>query len=672
MELEYLKKIDRQLSRMQMLDPDEAGRRAFSFWAPGHQPVLPQRTKWLLPKKRVMYFHSDERDVLQRVLCHSDELWLTLCQLPLVGLDAAGDTGLYDEMTAIADVQERQDFLFVRHPELLCNLEAAYEQRQTNADYVKITPAFVAQDFDNLPEETRNGMLRWFFTNPLLSQSVLFITAGSVMIPDAYTDQVELFHIGLPSAEDVLETLVSHMENLGCPPNLQDEDIQRELTSASRLLTGFTFSQIEDVLFAFTAETGAPFYTCIPGKKNQDRAQDLLSSLVRAQKEEMSSKDPLLTYEFCHSAKGISPSDGYRSWLDENIRAFKDAVYACYKGRARIKGVIMAGLPGTGKSLLARYTACRLEIPMFTFRLSDLQDKYVGGSGKNLKKYLDRIDANAPCLLFVDEVEKYLSVTATTHETTTNMVGQLLSWMQKNESVFCYFTANDISNLRPELLRVGRISGHYFCFLPSGDELGGILYAQLKRICDESLEQSTKLGLPPLYDAEFRRLLSDEAAALEAMKALAQRISPVPGGEASADDWRKKPLFFTGSEINNLILDTNMQLDKTYRERMEYSREEFEETFLRCALSATCSGVSSMDVIVDTWLSMKEKGYSDAAGKALLPAEQFGAKGFENMDWLPDKDKTPYDYHLALVVGENIQQRFESLRSMKEAQSHGH
>ena len=135
------------------------------------------------------------------------------------------------------------------------------------------------------------------------------------------------------------------------------------------------------------------------------------------------------------------------------------------------RGILLAGVPGCGKSFSAKMIAARWELPLFRFDIGAVYNKYVGETERRMQEALDYIDNVAPCVLWVDEIEKALSTTSGESDVANRVLGQFLFWLQESHAkVFMVATANDITHLPPELFRKGRFSETFFIDLPNAAE----------------------------------------------------------------------------------------------------------------------------------------------------------------------------------------------------------
>jgi ATP-dependent 26S proteasome regulatory subunit len=197
------------------------------------------------------------------------------------------------------------------------------------------------------------------------------------------------------------------------------------------------------------------------------------------------------------SVGGLS---GLHQWLDNQ----KQLLTADLKSRKLRppRGVLLVGVPGCGKSLSAKFIAATWNLPLYRLDFASIQGMYVGQSENRLKEAFESADNAAPCILWIDEIEKGLAANANDSSgVTTRMIGQFLFWLQEStEKVFVIATANDVTNLPPELLRKGRFDELFFVDLPQDQERADIINLYLK-----------KNLLPPPSSSTFEKLTAISA-----------------------------------------------------------------------------------------------------------------------------------------------------------------
>lgn len=155
-----------------------------------------------------------------------------------------------------------------------------------------------------------------------------------------------------------------------------------------------------------------------------------------------------------------------KHWLTQRKPAFMNTADATHLDTP--KGMLLIGVQGCGKSLAAKATAGIFGLPLLRLDFGNLYDKYHGETERNLRESLKTADVMAPCVLWIDEIEKGLAGRGGETGTTQRVLGSFLTWLaQKHSQVFVVATANDISALPPELIRKGRFDEIFFVDLPN-------------------------------------------------------------------------------------------------------------------------------------------------------------------------------------------------------------
>jgi len=154
-----------------------------------------------------------------------------------------------------------------------------------------------------------------------------------------------------------------------------------------------------------------------------------------------------------------------KAWLNKRRAAFRGDSGADHLDAP--KGTLLIGVQGCGKSLAAKSTAGVFGVPLLRLDFGSLYNKYHGETERKLRDTLKTADVMAPCVLWIDEIEKGIAGRGGETGTTQRVLGTFLTWMaDKTERVFVVATANDISQLPPELIRKGRFDEIFFVDLP--------------------------------------------------------------------------------------------------------------------------------------------------------------------------------------------------------------
>jgi len=227
---------------------------------------------------------------------------------------------------------------------------------------------------------------------------------------------------------------------------------------ASMLLRGFTEVQIDNVLISVLVAN--------KGLKNRHISE------LTSQKSRLYATVPCVDEVNVKEDMDICGLYNLRRWIAERKQLFfiSDDILDEY-GISAPKGILLAGVPGCGKSYSAKMVASEWQLPLFRFDIGAIYDKWMGESERKMNAALTFIDNMAPCVVWIDEIEKALAVSNSSNDTGKRVLGQFLYWLQESASrVFLVATANDISSLPPELFRKGRFSEIFFIDLPNETE----------------------------------------------------------------------------------------------------------------------------------------------------------------------------------------------------------
>jgi SpoVK/Ycf46/Vps4 family AAA+-type ATPase len=175
----------------------------------------------------------------------------------------------------------------------------------------------------------------------------------------------------------------------------------------------------------------------------------------------------------------VAGLDNLKRWLEARREIFlSDAPPA---GLDPPKGLLLLGVQGSGKSLAAKAVAGAWGLPLLRLDFAALYNKYYGETERNLRESLRTAELMAPCVLWIDEIEKGLAADADGGPG-KRILGTLLTWMSERRSrAFLVATANDIEALPPELLRKGRFDEIFFVDLPGGKARAGVFEIHLRK-----------------------------------------------------------------------------------------------------------------------------------------------------------------------------------------------
>jgi SpoVK/Ycf46/Vps4 family AAA+-type ATPase len=186
--------------------------------------------------------------------------------------------------------------------------------------------------------------------------------------------------------------------------------------------------------------------------------------IVMRAKYELLNHNGILRYEHDTARSGdVGGLTNLKAWLEKRSAAFDGSAPQLDPP----KGVLLLGVQGCGKSLAARASAGIFSVPLLRLDCAALFDKFVGESERNLRESLGTADLLAPCVLWIDEIEKGFAAGDSDGGATRRVLGAFLTWLAERKSrVFVMATANDIAALPPELIRKGRFDEIFFVDLP--------------------------------------------------------------------------------------------------------------------------------------------------------------------------------------------------------------
>lgn len=192
----------------------------------------------------------------------------------------------------------------------------------------------------------------------------------------------------------------------------------------------------------------------------------------------------------------------------ENVKEWLRMKVACQTPAAKafgvkpVKGVVFCGVQGGGKSLAAKIFGNAFNRPVVRLDVGRIFGSYIGESEENLDTFLRMVESIAPCILFIDEVEKGLAGNQAGHEgheTTRRVFQMLLTWLQdKQQDVILVATANSLETIPPEFTRPGRIDAMFYVDLPTE--------VQRKEIFKIHLRKAGRN--PKLFDEQMPEILS--------------------------------------------------------------------------------------------------------------------------------------------------------------------
>lgn len=285
------------------------------------------------------------------------------------------------------------------------------------------------------------------------SHSKLVLLSHQLDLPANLSRLSANFNLRLPN-RDELEALI------------QKEAKQWQQQSNSRVTTDRkTLDRLKQNLSGLTLNDARRLIRSVIIDDNAITESDLPE--VMDAKYRLLNQDELVAFEYETTRfSEVGGMNKLKSWLNERRSVFQgDGDLP--KGLDRPKGVLLLGVQGCGKSLAAKAIAGIWGVPLLRLDFGQLYNKYIGETERNMRQALHTAEVMAPCVLWIDELEKGISTGSEDDGTSKRLLGTMLTWMAENEqAVFIVATANQIDALPPELIRKGRLDEIFFVDLP--------------------------------------------------------------------------------------------------------------------------------------------------------------------------------------------------------------
>ncbi len=339
----------------------------------------------------------------------------------------------------------------------------------------QVEPAiFVFKDFHPFLTKTNYAVTRKLKEIALQlknSYKTIILVSPVLEIPAELEKELTVLSFPLPTRDDLAALLDRIVEDV---KQYKQVSIELEDAGRERLLQaalGLTLGEAENVFAKIIV-------------KDERLSGDDVNE-VFAEKQQIIRKSGLL--EYCATTESFSNVGGLsvlKEWLQKRAVAFTDQARAF--GLPAPKGILMLGVQGCGKSLCAKAVSCLWQLPLLRFDMGRMFGSLVGSSEENVRRAIAVAESVAPAILWVDEIDKAFAGSqgsgATDGGTTARVFSTFLTWLsEKTAPVFVVATANDISQLPPELLRKGRLDEIFFVDLPALEERRDIFRIHLAK-----------------------------------------------------------------------------------------------------------------------------------------------------------------------------------------------
>ena len=296
--------------------------------------------------------------------------------------------------------------------------------------------------------------------------STVLMVGPSLKIPEELQPFTATFRLPLPTPDQLRGIVLEVAGEWGAANGRREvETTNKALDMLVRSLGGLTATDARRIAFRAVNDNGIINEADMP-------------EVMRA-KYELLGRDSLLSFE--NETVRFAEVGGMRR-LRQWLLVRKEVFLASQPNLDPPRGMLLLGVQGCGKSLTAKAAAGILGVPLLRLDFGVLYNKYYGETERNLRKALETAEVMSPCVLWMDEIEKGISVDRDDDGLSRRVLGTLLTWLsERKKPVFIVATANDITFLPPEMVRKGRFDEIFFVDLPSVENRKEIFMIHLQK-----------------------------------------------------------------------------------------------------------------------------------------------------------------------------------------------
>jgi hypothetical protein len=308
--------------------------------------------------------------------------------------------------------------------------------------------------------------VRWFTK----AEGIMILTGAAIQIPEGAQPHTAVVSVRGPEPEEFRDLIKQIYRDLKSRTAVTIDLTTENMNRLIRNLRGLTLMEAEKILTRAMIEDG------------RLDAGDI--EAVFQEKKTIVEKEGLL--EFMPAEAGfadIADLAGLKAWLAKRKCTMTDPDGAARFGLPFPKGILLLGVPGSGKSLCAKAVAVEWGLPLLRMDPSRLYNKYIGESERNYRRAMETAERLSPVVLWIDEIEKaFPPGEGDDSGVSQRVLGSFLTWLQERKGdVFVAATANDIDRLPPPLLRKGRFDEIFFVDLPAREVRHEIFRIHLRR-----------------------------------------------------------------------------------------------------------------------------------------------------------------------------------------------
>ncbi|MGP0018732.1 MAG: AAA family ATPase [Candidatus Sulfotelmatobacter sp.] len=346
-------------------------------------------------------------------------------------------------------------------------------QALANMESMTVEAVFILKDFHrHMDDPVVVRRLRDVGQKFAANRRTVIITAPEIAVPAELKTLVEYFDLPLPDRKRLQEIIHDTFTRLSKTYTLKLQLDPAGVDAMSANLRGLTEEEADRAI----SQALVTRYALCP---------ESVTDVLDAKKQLLRHSGMLEFVEAQDNMAAVGGLENLKHWLGQRRGAWEDS--AREFGLEPPRGMIILGVQGCGKSLCARAVAGEWKLPLVKFDTSAVYDKYIGETEKRIRKVFQVAEGLAPCVLWIDELEKVFAGSGPDSASadagvSSRLLASFLSWMQdRKAAVFVAATCNNVTVLPPELIRKGRFDELFFVDLPNQAERKQIFSIQLAK-----------------------------------------------------------------------------------------------------------------------------------------------------------------------------------------------
>ncbi len=350
-----------------------------------------------------------------------------------------------------------------------CKTNATPDTILSIIEQYKGSAVFVLKDFHLIWEIKKSAIrklrnLTYSLSRHKKWKNIVIITP-SYKLPEELKEEVTVLYCPKPVSGEIDELLERVAGNTGTLLDIRDS-LRDKIVETT---LGLSETQAEKV-----------FRKAIISSHGGKLTEACIGIITQEKREIIRESGALEFYPHTESETNVGGLEVLKMWLKKRERAFSDE--AKNYGLDIPRGLALIGIPGTGKSLCAKLTAGLWKMPLLRLDMGAVFSGTLGSSERNIREAVQISEVIAPCILWVDEIEKALSVSTGDSGTSSRVLGTFLTWLQeKQKPVVIFATANDVRQLPVAFLRKQRFDEVFFLDLPTREERKQIFAVHLRK-----------------------------------------------------------------------------------------------------------------------------------------------------------------------------------------------